>query len=418
MRYTWLSLAIAAFVTICAPSLTAQNVDPSADWRTLSTPHFDVHFTPELEALARRGAAQAETAYVALSRILHPPRGRIDLVFADNVDFTNGFATPVPTNRVVLYTTPPMTVRSLRYYDDWMQTVITHELVHIFHTDRARGIWRVGQYIFGRSPWLMPNLYAPGWLTEGLAVHFESSLTNAGRARASHQRMLARASAAAGDFPRLNELSLSTTRYPGGDIAYGLGGLFMAELARNHGDTAIRELVERSSGVLIPYRLNHLARQAFGRSFADAWDDWRDSIRASVERGTDAPLPDWQRLTTSGFLRAFPRWTSDSTLLFVGAPGREVPALYRATASGEVERLSRRNTADANVSHPGGGVLFAQLDFIDPYHIRSDLYLERDGDAERLTKGARLAEPDVRPDGRIVAVQGVPGTNRLVTVSP
>ena len=417
MRCFRLGLAILALVGALHGRLSgAQSLDPSADWRTLSTAHFDVHFTPELESLARRSAAQAETAYAALARILHPPRGRIELVLADNVDFTNGFATPIPTNRVVLYTTPPMTVRSLRYYDDWMQTVITHELVHIFHVDRARGIWRAGQYVFGRSPWLMPNLYAPAWLTEGLAIYFESSLTNAGRARASHQRMLVRASATQGDFPRLNELSLATTRYPGGEIAYGYGGLFMAELARSHGDSALRELIERSSGVLIPYRLNHLARQAFGESFADAWSGWRDSVRASVELATEDPLPAWQRLTTTGFLHAFPRWASDSTLLFVGSTGRETPALHRST-NGRVDRLSRRNSVDANVPHPDGGVLFAQLDFIDPYHVRSDLYLERDGDTERLTRGARLAEPDVRGDGRIVAVQGVPGTNRLVTVS-
>ena len=396
----------------------AQTLDPAAEWRTFSTTHFEVHFTPDLEAVARRSAMHAESAYVALARVLHPPRGRIELVLADNVDFTNGFATPVPTNRVVVYTTPPIAVRSLRYYDDWMRTVIIHELVHTFHLDRARGIWRLGQYVFGRSPWLMPNLYAPAWLTEGLAVYFESSLTNAGRARASHQRMLLRASALAGQFPRLNEMSLATSRYPGGDIPYGYGGYFMTELARAHGDSAVRELVERSSGVLIPYRLNHLSRQAFGESFIDAWEEWRDSIRRSVDPMADPPIPEWRRLTSRGFLTAFPRWTTDTTLLFLSSSGRDVPALFGAGVDGRTTRRSRRNSLDANVPHPDGGVLFAQLDFVDAYHIRSDLYLERDGDAERLTHAARLAEPDVRGDGWIVAVQGVPGTNRLVLVSP
>ena len=424
MRNVRSCLARLALFTLLYPAAAAaQTLDPGADWRTLSTAHFEVHFTPALEAIARRSAAHAESAYVALARVLHPPRGRIELVLADNVDFTNGFATPVPTNRVIVYTTPPIAVRSLRYYDDWMRTVITHELVHIFHLDRARGIWRLGQYVFGRSPWLMPNLYAPAWLSEGLAVYFESSLTNAGRARASHHRMLLRASAVAGEFPRLNELSLATSRYPGGDVAYGYGGYFMAELARAHGDSAIHTLVEKSSGTLIPYRLNHLARQAFGESFADAWDAWRDSIRASVdplaaEPTWDEPLPQWRRLTTVGFLTAFPRWESDSTLVFVRSTGREVPALYRTDTTGRTRRLSRRNSVDANVPHPDGGVVFAQIDFVDAYHVRSDLYIERDGHPRRLTHSARLAEPDVRDDGWIVAVQGAPGTNRLVAVSP
>jgi hypothetical protein len=398
--------------------LVAQTLDPSAEWRTISTAHFEVHFTPALEALARRSAAQAESAYVALAEVLHPPRGRVDLVLSDDVDFTNGFATPVPTNRIVVYTTPPVSARSLRYYDDWMREVLTHELVHIFHMDRARGIWRVGQYVFGRSSWLMPNLYSPAWFSEGLAVHFESSLTSAGRANASHQRMLLRASAAAGEFPALNALSLTTTRYPGGEIAYGYGGTFLAALARAHGDSAVREFVERASGTLIPYRLNHLAREAFGTSFAEAWSDWRDSIRATLPPVAAEPLPDWQRLTSDGFLVSYPRWTSDTTLLVARAPAREVPGLYRAEADGAVRRVARRNNLDANVPHPGGGVLFAQLDFIDPYQIRSDLHLERAGTTRRLTRGARRTEPVVRADGWLVAVQGVPGTNRLVMVSP
>ena len=404
---------------LAVPSITvAQRTDPSADWRTLATTHFDVHFTPELESVARRGAAQAESAYVALAERLHPPRGRVDLVFADNVDFTNGFATPVPTNRIVVYTTPPITVRSLRYYDDWLRTIIAHELVHIFHLDRARGIWRAGQYVFGRSPWLMPNFYAPAWISEGLAVYLESSLTTAGRASASHQRMVLRASALAGEFPRVNDLSLASSRYPGGDMAYGHGGYFIAHLARTYGDSAIRTFIERSSGALIPYRLNHLAREAFGVSFADAWEDWGDSIRAELAPLARSPLPGWQRLTNEGFLVAYPRWLSDSTLLFTKASGREVPGLYLADTAGATVRLSRRNAVDANVPHPGGGVLFAQLEFLDAYHIRSDLYRERNGKTHRLTRNARLTEPDVRADGWIVAVRGVPGTNQLVMVDP
>ncbi|HUF31470.1 MAG TPA: hypothetical protein VMM77_12535 [Gemmatimonadaceae bacterium] len=409
-------------VVLCAAQVptasAAQSIDPSAEWKTLSTTHFDVHFTPELESVARRGAAQAESSYAALAARLHPPRGRVDLVFADNVDFTNGFATPVPTNRIVVYTTPPVNVRSLRYYDDWMHTIIAHELVHIFHLDRARGIWRAGQYVFGRSPWLMPNLYAPAWITEGLAVYLESSLTTAGRANASHQRMVLHASALAGEFPRLNELSLASSRYPGGDMAYGHGGVFIAHLARTHGDGAIREFVERSSGALIPYRLNHLSRRSFGTSFADAWEKWRDSIRADLGPVDSTPLPQWRRLTNEGFLVAYPRWRSDTSLFFTRSSGRNVPALYGADTAGRVVRLSRRNAVDANVPHPGGGVLFAQLEFLDRYHIRSDLYREHKGETHRLTRNARLTEPDVRSDGWIVAVRGVPGTNQLVLVSP
>ncbi|HVZ76396.1 MAG TPA: hypothetical protein VG818_00275, partial [Gemmatimonadaceae bacterium] len=69
---------------------------PDADWHTIVTPHFRVHFAPPLETAARRAAADAEVAYAQLSRELTPPRGPIDLVISDDVDLTNGYATPFP----------------------------------------------------------------------------------------------------------------------------------------------------------------------------------------------------------------------------------------------------------------------------------------------------------------------------------
>jgi hypothetical protein len=63
---------------------------PNLDWRTIKTPHFYVHFNPNTEQLARRLAADAERAYEQLSNEMHPPRGMIDLVLSDDVDFSNG----------------------------------------------------------------------------------------------------------------------------------------------------------------------------------------------------------------------------------------------------------------------------------------------------------------------------------------
>src|SRR5689334_9688787 len=108
-------------------------VNPSRPWRTIKTAHFYVHFTPELEEVARRSAVSAESAYVRLRRHLAPPRGAIDLVIADNVDYTNGYATPFPSNRIVIYANPPVGDENLRFFDDPMELIITHELTHVFH---------------------------------------------------------------------------------------------------------------------------------------------------------------------------------------------------------------------------------------------------------------------------------------------
>src|SRR5689334_12109182 len=165
-------LPAVALLLVAASLASAQ--DPSRDYLTIATAHFRVSFTKPLEPVARRVAVDAERAYGQLSTELHPPRGTIDVLVTDDFDFSNGSAITHPTNRIIVYAMPPVNDFGLRYTTDWAQLVVTHELTHIFHLDRTRGVWRLAQYVFGRSPFLFPNSYQPSWLTEGLAVYEES----------------------------------------------------------------------------------------------------------------------------------------------------------------------------------------------------------------------------------------------------
>ncbi|HEV7387846.1 MAG TPA: hypothetical protein VGN73_04455 [Gemmatimonadaceae bacterium] len=406
---------LAALFFGAARAANAQ-LPPNDDWRTLHTPHFRVHFTPPLEQEARRAAVNAERAYTELSTELVPPRGTIDLVVSDNVDFVNGYATPFPSNRIVVYAHPPIDASGLRNYDDWNALVVTHELTHIFHLDRSRGIWKFGQAIFGRNPLLFPNLYEPRWVLEGLAVYFESRLTGYGRLESSEHLMTARAAALAGRLPTLQELSAGTSRFPGGAVIYIYGSLLFDYLSRTRGPGSIREFVERGSKTLIPFILTTTSRGAFGVSFETAWREWRDSLFHEVGAPHEV-MPGWRQLTATGRIALFPRWIGDTALVYAGDKAREVPAAYEVTLSGREKNLGRRNAPSPNVRMPDGSLLFSQPDYLDPYHIRDDLFVERNGKQKRLTTGARLTTPDVRSDGEIVAVQSVPATTRLVRVS-
>jgi hypothetical protein len=390
---------------------------PHDSWRTISTEHFRVHFSPPLEAAARRAASQAEVAWQRLASELRPPRGVIELVIADNVDFTNGFATPFPTNRIVIYANPPTASRSLRFYDDWTELVITHELVHIFHLDRSAGWWAMARKLFGRAPIFMPNFFTPAWVTEGLATYYESRLTSAGRVRGTHHEMIARASALANDVPPPPEWSAATARYPWGEIPYAFGSLFFDYLARTRGAETVPDFIERTSRFPIPFFLGRASRGAFGISFGDAFREWRDTLARAVAGAAETPMAGWRELTREGRLALTPRWLADTAIVFAAVPGEEVPGVYAVDLAGRVDRLARRNGSDVNVPLADGRLLFAQLEFTSPWHVRSDLWIGRPGDAHRLTSDARLGEPDARADGAIVAVQGAPATNRLVRVT-
>src|SRR5690606_23137514 len=128
----------------------AAQVAPDARWRSFSTEHFHVTYQEGLEPLARRAAERAEHAYHLLSGdLVGPPPGRVELVVANNVDYANGYATPFPTNRIVIYAPPPVDEPSLSFTDDWVELLVLHELTHIFHLDHAGGIWRPLRAVFG-----------------------------------------------------------------------------------------------------------------------------------------------------------------------------------------------------------------------------------------------------------------------------
>lgn len=403
-------------------------VKPNSDWRTIRTGHFYVHFTPELEVLARRAAVDAESAYVALSQHLHPPRGKIDMVISDDVDFSNGSATPFPTNRVILYANPPVFESALRFTDDPTNLVVTHELTHVFHLDRVGGIWKVLQRVFGRSPFLFPNVYAPSWLIEGLAVYYESELTGSGRLEGSEHRMIARTAALQRALPRLDQLSLANPHFPYGYSAYAYGSLFMDHLARTYGDSSMRKFVEASSRQLIPLYLNWPAKRAFHRSFTSAYAIWAESLLQSAPTASE-PMPGWRDITVDGAYTSFPRWIDDSTIVYTGTPGRESYGAYKLSLASPLHtthsseparrvRLGRRNSRTPNSIRSDGSLLYSQLDYTSPYTVRSDLYVDRaDGSTQRLTHDARLAFPDARRDGLIVAVNTLPAGTRIALVS-
>src|SRR5207253_1256588 len=117
---------------------------------------------------------------------------------ADDIDAANGLPAVAPTNRITIFAAPPAGDHGLLFFDSWLRLVTPHELAHVFHLDRSRGLWDGLQRVFGRAPGLFPNEYQPSWVTEGLATYYESKFTNAGRVRGSFHTQVLGADRAAG----------------------------------------------------------------------------------------------------------------------------------------------------------------------------------------------------------------------------
>lgn len=420
-----ITTAALAAVTV-SPVVTTAHAQLAVNekWRTLTTPHCIIYFTEATEAVGRRAAPAAERAYTNLAKELVPPRGKVNIVINDATDGSNGSATSFPRSQIIINARPPVDQTSLENYDDWISLVLQHEMTHIFHLDRSRGWWALGQHIFGRNPVLFPNYYLPSWFTEGLAVYYESRYTTGGRLEGTYQYDLARAAVLDAEIPRIDELSLITSRFPYGQSAYTYGAFLVDEMARHGPPGSVRAFIERTSSQSIPFLLDRNAKRTFGQTFSAGYRTWRDSV-TKVE--TSAMGKTMQAALPVGIVSILPgggrsaydaRWLDDSTVVYVGDNGREAVGLYRVRRTGKPVRIDRRGAFDVNDPIAGGNIVFAQLDFIDRLHTPSDLYVydKHRGLTRRLTYDARLSAPDCNAHGMIVAVQTAPGTTRLVTL--
>ena len=413
---------------ILSVDLHAQ-VPPDERWRTLQTPHFRVTFPEGMEELARRAGIRGENAWRLLEeRFVEGPSGKVDMVLTDHADISNGHSNVFPSNRIVIFAPPPVDDYTLSPMDEWLELVITHELVHIFHFDLARGPGHLVRSVFGRlpAPWpVFPGSATPGWTVEGVATYYESALTRAGRIRGSFHDMVLRTAVLEGAFESLNQASGDSPAWPGGQRYYVYGSLFLNHLLETHGEEAMGRFVEEVAGQWVPYRMNAAAKKAFNESFSEAWRSWQEDLelrygKLREELLTRGPLTRGEMLTSEGFFVTSPAVSPSGDFLAFGRyDGRsDIQIRVMDLRNGTSRELTRANSLPSLDWTSRGDVVFSQLEYSDPYRIRGDLYRAREnGDVTRLTRSRRLDHPDVAADGETaVAVQKGGGTTRLVLV--
>ena len=421
-------LLLAAAVLGPARAADAQ-IAPDGDWATLRTTHFDVTFPSGLEAVGRRAARLAEEAWVRLGATLHPPpRDRVELLLTDDVDQANGYAFVRPPVRVVVYLRPPVDGYALSNYDDWLDLVITHELAHVVHLDVTSAVGAFLRAIFGRpsAGWpLFPELAVPGWTIEGLATWYESRLGDQGRGRGTYFEMMLRTAALGGGLETIDRASGSSPQWPAGERDYLYGVSILQALVSRHGEAGMRAYLEATAGQWIPYRPDAAARDAFGEGFSPAWEAWSTEVRLRADSVRDllsaAPggLTVPERLTRGGRLVGPPAVAADGAVVYPRSDGRSDAQLRRRDpASGEDAFLLRTNGNARVAVGPDGTVLLAQAEYRDNYRVLDDLWrVEPTGEARRITRGARLDQPALSPDGAwAAAVRTGSGTTELVRV--
>ncbi len=254
--------------------------DPHISWKDLESEHFIIHFPENREFFARRALSIAEEAHKALvPHLKWTPSTKTHLSVTDNLDVANGWARSVPQNEIRLYAYPPDISDELGFYDDWMRQLIYHEYTHILHTDTSYGLHPVLNAIFGK--FARNNAGTPSWLTEGIAVYYESRLSNSGRLRNTQYRTMLMNAARKHSIPTLGEMSGGLRRWPGEAGHYLFGAFFIQYIAEHYGAESLTQWIHEYGDDWIPYAMNRAAIRIWGKTWDDLYSEWLDSIYSS-----------------------------------------------------------------------------------------------------------------------------------------
>ena len=257
-------------------NLSAQSVlfssalyDPKIKWRTIETEHFYIHFGKGLKREAKEMQYIVEEVHQDLiTKINWKPKRKTDIVLIDNTDYSNGMATPFPSNLIILNIAKPLPGSILSNTSDYYRMLFVHEYTHILDLDMVHGCMSLTRYFPGRI-WF-PNIFQPIWSIEGHPVYQESQ-SGEGRNNSTYVDMIIRNDIYFDNFKSIAHASVFPRQWPQGSVPYIYGGRFAEFIDYKFGYGTMSKTIFYNSSA-IPYFVNDNARKATGRSFLSLWD--------------------------------------------------------------------------------------------------------------------------------------------------
>jgi len=410
--------------TISSPANANVYHDSNLDWQTIETKHFLIHFHDGVEPIVRDFIPTANKVHDEVTEYLNwVPRDKVNVVFTDEFDLANGWATVFPNTNTHIYLSAPDDISSLEDHNGWLEMVFLHEYIHIVHLDKARGAPLHIRKIFGRQglffPTVFPNAFQPGWFIEGLATYGETNRKQGvGRGQSTYYEMLMRGEVMGG-VKELRRINQPIESWPGGTIRYLYGVNYHYFIRDKYGDKKIREMVEGLSDNFVPYRIGSNTRNTFGKDLDGMWAEFNtylhelhDPVIEKVQKeGVVAGDALSQRGYSSESLRAL-----GDQVFYVSFTGRSHPALMRSVAGQPAEKIRDINFGARLDAHKDKGILITQPERCRNARVYYDIYrVDTDGgDYTRLTDCARYRHAVWSNKGdRIYAIHNELGINSL-----
>ncbi len=228
-----------AFSMLSAVSVVAASPQqaPHADWRTIRTAHYRIHYPPVLADWAQDVASRVEGIHAQVVKLVGYEYPKpVQVVLRDPVEEANGETVPLlPYPYFTLWRTEPRSDTFMDAMSGWTEVLVTHEFVHMQHLTRPQNqpTWLERWLDLPLGPLVMKG---ERWVWEGYATLAEGRLTGSARPHGVSRSALLRQWAIQGNLPDYGHLN-GFQGFRGGSMAYLVGSAYLEWLERQRPQT-------------------------------------------------------------------------------------------------------------------------------------------------------------------------------------
>lgn len=260
-------------------------------WLEKESEHFKVIFRPGHSALVNDILLDAEKALAPLMILFnYLPESKIIINTYDVSDYGFGTTSTIPENFIRLEIEPLEPGYEVLLYNERIQWLLSHELVHIVVNDSKTSVEGFFRNIFGKVPpdKIQPstvlyslitnfNRYTPRWHQEAIAVYIETWFSGGyGRLLGSFDEMFFRTMVEEGrDFP--TPLEIETIESHNSifleNLYYNYGGRFISYLSIMYGSDKVLEWFKTNpEEFLTGFRGKF--EKVFGTGLDESWNEF------------------------------------------------------------------------------------------------------------------------------------------------
>ncbi len=260
-------------------------------WLQRESEHFKVVYRDYQSHLINHVLESAERAFVPLSEIFnYVPKNKIIINTYDVSDYGFAATSTTPQNFIRLEIEPMEPGYEVVPYNERIQWLLSHELVHVIVNDAETGFEKFCRSVFGKVPpektqplsvfyGLLTNYnrYSPRWHQEAAAVYFETWLSGGyGRVIGSFDEMYFRSMVLEKKtWP--SQLDLETIQSHNSilleNIHYIYGGRFVAYLSILYGNEKVLDWFRTKDGDAYS-GFEGKFKKVFNKDFNKSWEEF------------------------------------------------------------------------------------------------------------------------------------------------